>query len=229
MYLSRIRLTGDSIEVIHKRKKKAGNNLFWEHQMIWDMFDNSPDQKRDFLYRREDSRGELPYYYVLSARQPASNPVAADIQTREYRPALRAGDRLMFSLRANAVVTRKADDAGKRRIRRDIIEARVDEYKQSIENPRDRPRPSVIHQEAAWEWLERQGKQHGFSLNELLIDNRQFYKVKKPGDDNVRCFTSIDLRGQLLVDEPKALTTALMTGLGRSKAFGCGLLLVRRI
>ncbi len=229
MYLSRLRLNRDSIEAIYKYKRKSGNNLFWEHQMIWDLFDNAPEQKRDFLYRHEDPKSGLPFYYLLSARLPKNNPIAADIQTREYRPTLRANDRLQFSLRANAVVTRKAGDTGKRRIRRDIIEAKVDEYKQRFDNPSDRPSPAVIHQEAAQVWLERRGKQLGFSLESLMVDNHRFYEVKKPSDDNVRRFTSIDLYGRLLVEDPKFLVAALMTGLGRAKAFGCGLLLVRRI
>jgi len=227
MHFSRIQLTPDSLAAIHHRRKRGGG-LFWEHQMIWDLFDNTPEQKRDFLYRREDAANGLPFYYLLSAREPGNNPIAADIQTRYYRPILKAGDRLQFSLRANAVVTRKADDRSKRRIRRDIIEAWVDHYKQRFPDPANRPPPAVIHQEAGEGWMKRQCEGHGFLLEQLRVENHQFNRVRKPGDSNIRRFTSLDLHGQLVVSEPEKLLKILERGLGRSKAYGCGLMLVRR-
>ncbi len=226
MYLSRIILTRASLETIHRLRRK--DHDFWEHRMIWNLFDNRPEQKRDFLYRREDPPGQRPFYSLLSAREPTCNPLAADIQTRAYEPALQAGDRLAFSLRANAVITRKVDDHSKRRHRIDIIDAKVDEYEAKYADRKDWPPPAVIHQEAAEQWMNRQAGQHGFRLDALRVSNHQYHKIKKPGDSNLRQFTSLDLDGVLVVEDPAALQNALFNGLGRSKAFGCGLLLVRR-
>ncbi|RYD61629.1 MAG: type I-E CRISPR-associated protein Cas6/Cse3/CasE, partial [Verrucomicrobiaceae bacterium] len=41
-------------------------------------------------------------------------------------------------------------------------------------------------------------------------------------------FTSVDLTGQLTVTDPTAFQAMLLQGLGHAKAFGCGLMVVRR-
>lgn len=225
MYLSKI---SPSVEYLHKLKRNFSKYLFLEHQMIWGLFDNSPEQTRDFLYRSEDTLGAIPFYYVLSARCPENTQLDLDVQSQIYNPILKAGDRLHFSLRANAVITRKTDDHSKKRQRRDIIEAKVDEYKERYSNPKDRPRPSVIHQEAAQAWMDRQGKNNGFSAGEFFVENHSFNKVEKPNDPNTRQFTSLDFHGQLIVDDPGQFGKVMVNGLGRSKAFGCGLLLIKR-
>ncbi|BAO44421.1 type I-E CRISPR-associated protein Cas6/Cse3/CasE [Thiolapillus brandeum] len=226
MYLSRIRFTPEGIRA--QCRKGVVANPFREHQMIWDLFDNPPDQTRDFLYRREDRPGKPPFYYLLSARQPKAGNSYLTVETKSFEPHLQAGDQLRFELRANAVITRKAGDNSKRRLRRDIIEAKVDEYKARCPDPADRPPPSVIHQEAAEEWMQRQGEQHGFEVSELLVANHSHHKVRKPGDDNLRQFTSIDVFGTLTVTDTDRFMEQMMKGMGRAKAFGCGLMLVRR-
>lgn len=227
MYLSKVTLADP--QAWCKRRRKIRDALFGEHQMIWELFDNTPNQQRDFIYRREDGPGELPFYYVLSRRQPQYAGADLIYQSKEFSPLLKVGDRLQFSLRANAVITRKVDDHSNKRVRRDIIEAKVDEYKKQFPHPEDRPPPSIIHQEAAQDWLDRQGDVHGFSVDEFWVWNHRFHKVRKPGDPNIRRFASLDIRGQLTIADPEKTGEALRNGLGRSKAFGCGLLLVRRI
>jgi len=41
--------------------------------------------------------------------------------------------------------------------------------------------------------------------------------------------STVDFAGQLTVTDPVALKQALFDGIGHAKAFGCGLLLVRRV
>jgi len=225
MYLSKVTPT---IHFIHQLRRKFSGNQFWEHQMIWDLFENTPEQTRDFLYRREDVPGTLPFYYVLSTRKPERMQSDLDIQSKPFTPNIQVGERLHFSLRANAVVTRKVDEQSNKRIRRDIIEAKVDEYKKRFPNAKDRPSPPTIHHEAAQIWLARQGNNNGFTPGEFFVENHRFHQVKKPQDANTRHFTSLDFHGQLIVDNPDLWIKALQMGLGRSKAFGCGLVLIRR-
>ncbi len=87
----------------------------------------------------------------------------------------------------------------------------------------------MIHFEAGEEWINKQGERCGFRVKNLLVENHQFHKVRKPSDPNVRQFTSIDFHGQIRDIEPqKFIDVALFNGLGRSKGFGCGLMLIRR-
>ncbi len=226
MYLSRVRFTRQGIRNQCRRGVTA--DLFREHQMIWSLFDNAPDQQRDFLYRREDKPGEPPFYYLLSARHPVEGNDSLTVETKLFAPQLQEGDHLQFQLRVNAVVTRKVDDHSKRRIRRDIIEAAIDEYRKSDPRGESWPPPSVIHHEATRNWLQKQGEKHGFQPSDCLVSNHQFHKLRKPGDANKRQFTSLDIQGSLTIIEATTFLTMLQQGLGRSKAFGCGLMLIRR-
>ena len=226
MYLSLIRFTRESIHAQCRSGVVA--NLFREHQMIWNLFDNTPEQQRDFLYRREDRPGHVPFYYLLSSRIPRAETGNITIETKPFEPVLRTGEHLNFLLRANAVLTRKADDHSKRHIRRDIIDAKVDEYRKKDPARTSWPPPSMIHHEAAQEWLLKQGEKHGFQPEECRVFNHRFHKVTKPGDPNKRQFSSLDIQGQLKLTEPEAFIEILTKGLGRSKAFGCGLLLIKR-
>ena len=228
MYLSRIHFTYDGIRA--QCRKGITANLFREHQMIWDLFENTPEQKRDFLYRREDRPGKPPFYYLLSSRQPVAENSLLTVESKTFAPQLHPGEFLQFTLRVNAVVTRKASDDSKRRIRRDIIEAKVDEYRKGDPDRKTWPAPSVIHHQAVSEWLEKQGKKYDFVLQECFVSNHSFHSVSKPSDPNKRQFASVDIQGQLKLTGTTTtpFVEVLSSGFGRSKAFGCGLMLVRR-
>jgi CRISPR system Cascade subunit CasE len=81
-------------------------------------------------------------------------------------------------------------------------------------------------------WLNQQAGKHGFAVNrkEVFVENHQFHDVEKKDDPSARHFTSFDIQGQLQVMQPDIfIKNVLFSGLGRAKAFGCGLMLVRRI
>ncbi|MGY6275374.1 type I-E CRISPR-associated protein Cas6/Cse3/CasE [Methylomonas sp. MgM2] len=42
------------------------------------------------------------------------------------------------------------------------------------------------------------------------------------------CFSSVDFCGELQITDPEKFRQTLFNGLGRAKAFGCGLLMVKR-
>ena len=142
MYLSKVSYSPNHRAEMVKALTAHQRNLFSEHDMVWQCMPEDKEAKRDFLYRRED-RDRQPFYYLLSARKPENWPEFLQVETKEFAPKLEAGGYYGFSLRANAVVTRKVDDSSKRRIRRDIVEAKVDEYKLRFPNPQERP-PSAV-------------------------------------------------------------------------------------
>jgi CRISPR system Cascade subunit CasE len=225
MYLSRIRFTPDRrLEMVRQLRK----GLYSEHQMIWSLMPGDVEAKRDFLYHREDS-AQKPFYLLLSARQPVVGHVFLDVETKTFDPKIETGEHLYFSLRANAVVTRKVDETSNRRIRRDIVEAKLDAIKAEYPEPQDRPPNALIREEAGQNWLQKQGERNGFRPSGIMVENHQFHHVTKPGDANKRHFSSLDFHGWLEVTDVAAFRKVLFLGLGRSKAFGCGLLLVRRV
>lgn len=84
------------------------------------------------------------------------------------------------------------------------------------------------------EWLDGIAKRNGFEIaltaNEtplLQIDSYEQHQAGKRNHD-IR-FSSVDFSGELRVTHPELFLRALFDGIGPAKAFGCGLLLVRRI
>ena len=75
--------------------------------------------------------------------------------------------------------------------------------------------------------LPLQGTRSGFALEELAVEDYRIARLKRPGGGRAS-FGVLDLRGVLTVRDPKLFASALAAGFGRSKAFGCGLMLVRR-
>ncbi len=214
MYLSKIEFVRARWQRMVEVLSQVDKNLFYEHQMIWDLLPKDAEAKRDFIYRRTDE-GDIPFYYLLSAREPKVNVDYLSCSSRAYEPKLQAGDILQFSLRANAVKT--LPHAGAKR---------------SDTDAKQRKRLGLLKSDELHTWLVAQGAKGGFQLQStsLVIDNTQIHKVIKPSDPNHRTFTSVDLQGELKVmDAEKFTCDVLFKGLGRSKAFGCGLLLVRRV
>ena len=85
-------------------------------------------------------------------------------------------------------------------------------------------------------WMITQGERHGFILskddyNQYKLQNSAYRRHalgKKAGKGENPGFSSVDFIGWLEVTDVEKFTKALLEGIGRSKAFGCGLMLVKR-
>lgn len=246
MYFSRITFVPTKVDEMYQHFKKG---LYYEHQMIWDLMPKDANAKRDFIYHRDDTQA-IPLYYLLSARKPENNNPLLHIQTTKYVPQLQQGDYLQFNLKANAVKTTKVSNDSKKRKRQDIIEAMVDVFKAKHPDPQDRPSSGYIHHKASKEWLVKQGEKCGFEINNLIVQGHNYHAIshknkrytmnRKTCPKDHICFSSIDLTGQLRVLNPELFnekcfferdkqSNQFIAGLGRAKAFGCGLMLIRRI
>jgi CRISPR system Cascade subunit CasE len=93
----------------------------------------------------------------------------------------------------------------------------------------------AIVDDALEKWMIRQGQMHGFSLaeddnNQRKLQNSAYRWYSIKADKGIKSgFSSVDFTGNLEVTDVEKFTKALLGGIGRAKAFGCGLLLVRRI
>lgn len=223
-----------------RQAARVWHSAYEEHQWLWRFFPAQAGAPRDFLFRRRDSDG-LPKFYVVSQRAPTvdSVPDGWQVQTRDYRPSLEAGERLHFDLRANPVVTRTAD--GKRQ-RHDVVMERKkrllaerglkrwDDWQPdrltSEGVPDTRPALYSLVQETGVAWLAERAARHGFKLNVPTVVVEAY--EQHGGKAGVLRFSSVDFSGELTVTDPAAFHQALQKGIGHAKAFGCGLLLVRR-
>lgn len=206
------------------------------HRLMWTLFPD-PDAKRDFLWRADD-KGK---FLILSAREPQGSRLFEPLESKPFEPVLAEGDRLMFLLRTNATRDRRSgpqDDVApgtRRRPRKnrrvDIVmhAMRMQEIKGGTTGADSRAdRRMDIAGEAAREWLAAQGVRRGFSVDALAVDDYRVCKLKRRGGREAT-FGVIDLRGLLSVRDPEVFTSALLMGFGRSKAYGCGLMLLRRV
>lgn len=71
---------------------------------------------------------------------------------------------------------------------------------------------------------------YGFSVDtaRLRVDAYGQHRVRRGKDQEIR-FSTVDLTGELEVTDSSKFRETLLNGVGRAKAFGCGLLLVKRI
>ena len=101
MYISRANLKPDVVtnKEFWKLSRDFGDS-YRIHRAIWSLFANAPDKKRDFLYRQDEKNG-LPLFYIVSEQEPDVNMDLWHIESKEYKPLLSVGQKLIFSLRAN--------------------------------------------------------------------------------------------------------------------------------
>ncbi|UYG07594.1 type I-E CRISPR-associated protein Cas6/Cse3/CasE [Halomonas sp. M4R1S46] len=229
MYLSRVRVDlnglsrGALFDIMDGRAYAA-------HQLLWRLF---PEHQgaRPFLFRQEMEEPEdggaprgLPLFYVLSDREPVPIPGLLEAQCKAFSPALEVGDRLAFRLRANPTVAKSV--AGKRGQRADVLMA----AKYPFEAGGDRKSQACIEamDGAAHGWLAERAESWGFRLPvEPEVGAYRQHALPKDKGRPIR-FSSVDYEGLLEVTDPGRLTETLAQGVGRAKAFGCGLMLLRR-
>ena len=189
------------------------------HRLVWALFADDPARRRDFLWR-EKSPGAL---MTLSSRPPSDPHGLFDLDFKSFAPALAAGDRLGFRLRANPTVSRSAGP-GKRGARHDVV---MDALHRTSDTSRAEARPEAVVQ-AGRAWLAAQGTRHGFTPDAgVAVDAYDQLRLPRPGGAALR-YSVVDFEGLLTVHDPAAFLPALATGFGRAKAFGCGLMLIRR-
>lgn len=91
---------------------------------------------------------------------------------------------------------------------------------------RDGKRQGLMAEEAQLAWLARQGERHGFTVEAALVTGSELLRSRK--QDNRISVLRACFEGRLRVQDCAALASALRTGIGPGKAFGCGLLSLGR-
>lgn len=254
MYFSLIRLHRD---VLPKDIVSFGDfGGYQQHKIIWNLFSDGPDRKRDFLYRYETIK-HRPTFYTVSDRPPEGINGLLEISTKIYKPKFSSEERLGFKLRVNPI---KKDKKGrteseieawranrqarglkkkeptKKRIRHDVIMA----AKKGIgfkDLPYDkRPHVATLIQEVGMTWLKEKGKEFGFVIEDnkekpqVRVDGYLQHKFYKRKGTKPIFLSTLDFSGTLTVIDPDMFVTkCLFGGIGPAKAFGCGLMLVKRI
>jgi len=135
------------------------------------------------------------------------------VDTAKYDVAsIQLGDRFRFRIRANPVVRRE----GKRY-------AVWDGHERSS-------RESHVEQ-----WLAKRSGTYGFVVTRCVVSDITQVQIRRARNQPSQAaappitFAAATLNGMLEVTDPNAFKQALVSGIGPQKAFGCGLLLVKRL
>ena len=222
LWLSRARLRRDSASIGALSRllvpEGDGPRAAAAHRLVWALFADVPERRRDFLWR-EEGPGR---FMTLSARLPLPVADLFDVDSSSFEPNLARGDRLGFTLRANPVVSHAAAP-GERGKRQDVVMDAL----YAVPKGERAPVRFKFATRAGLAWLARQGTAHGFAPGEVAVDGYETMRVPRDQLKPIR-FSQIEFTGSLTVTEPAAFLAAVATGFGRARAFGCGLMLIRR-
>ena len=207
MFISRVEIPWDAVR-----------NPYEIHRRLWRLFPGaeretrggSEDARQGFLFRVEEQSTGRPTRVLVQSRIAPTRAEGTDlIGSREFQPAPRTGQRLAFVLTANPVKT--------------IVDAQLETKpgKQSA-----KCRVPLINEAALRAWLARKlADAAELESVDILAHSPLYFRKGQRGGKLATC----TFEGIAQVSSPEKLTLLLEDGIGPAKAFGCGLLLVRRI
>ena len=211
-----------------------------EHEWLSKLLDGTSLAPPDFLFRRCDLNGAVRFL-VLSIKAPAFESLDWQVTTRGYAPKFASGARLRFELRANPIVTETRDGKSQRQ---DVVmreKARLlaerglnrwDDWRAA-----DKPELPKLVQQTCGAWMQARAARHGIEVHSEGLtacgyqqydeDDSRIQTCRSSRQDSGVQFSTVDISGELTVVDPVTFGFALTKGIGRAKAFGCGLLLLR--
>ena len=190
------------------------------HHLMWYLFADEVRRTRDFLWREL----EPGMFLTLSARRPEDpHRLFAIDEPKCFAPLLKGGDHLRFSLRANPVVRRRVGPEH-RLAKHDVVMHAL----RHGEGGHAARRSTTVRQ-AGFAWIQKQGARHGFRVQpgEILVDGYAQHRIRRRGS-GVVSYSTLDFNGVLRVEDPSAFLVGVRLGFGSAKAYGCGLMLLRR-
>ena len=194
------------------------DNVYQLHQLLWKAFSNGAEKERDYLFRLE-SRTRRGYVVLVQSRsQPQWDQVleADEYEMKSFDPIFSKGERYLFFLRANAVVSQRSEKNKRGKKVPLAPAAYVDQ--------------AVIQDGVCVEvkpgWLSRRAEDAGFRVS--VASNRGRYRAEgwSKGKKSKPPIVLIgqDLDGVLEVTDSDRFYQTYVNGLGRGKGFGFGLL-----
>ncbi|MEU8124937.1 type I-E CRISPR-associated protein Cas6/Cse3/CasE [Spirillospora sp. NPDC049024] len=224
MYLTRFRI---NTQRIGARKLLSSPQVL--HAAVMSSFAELPSPESDaprVLWRIDRAGQSQTHLCVVSPYKPdlthlveqAGWPTTARWETYDYGPfldRLKAGDRWAFRLTANPVHSVRNKDGVPTKTTAHIT-------------PRHQMRWLMQRQESGGFAVVRKPSardhQDEMDQHELLVHNRREFAFKKKGSTKPVTLVTVTYDGRLEVTDPDAFRRTLTHGLGRAKAYGCGLM-----
>lgn len=196
------------------------NSPTFRHRAVMGLFGDLPGRaEAKILFRLDHVAGQAPFFLVQSEAVPAIPEAVTGAEVRELElPALAPGQPLSLRIAANAVRRTTVNEGGKRKTRVAAIPFDGDPDHTGVEGASE-------NTETVSSWLARKLAP---ALNDLEIVNHIREVLQDPpaaGGSKALQIDTIDAIGS--VGDPRALEALVRDGVGREKAYGCGLLSVR--
>ena len=198
-------------------KKRAAMKLLSSLQVMHAVVEACFDDDSRKLWRLDRFQNAL-FILILSERKPNLTRMKEEYgypnqsneqDTKDYQKVLdmfQGGQIWRFRLRANPVHSVMGDkDSGTAR-------------------GRVFPHVTAEHQK---KWLEERSERLGFSLKEFEIVQREEKKFKKR--NQMVSLTTATFEGILKIENAEVFRSTVVSGIGRAKAYGCGLLTIARV
>ena len=233
MYLSRVQVITQGLRPETLFPLMQGN-AYRSHQLLWKLFTNN--NERPFLFRQEleaDASLEtqrpsgLPLFYVLSRTEPEPDPALFNCEVKQFAPKLRTGQKLAFRLRANPVVARRDEGRKNSRHHDVLMDAKQSAKAEGIDDKKE-IRQRMDNAAKAWLNNNERSERNGYRLAEAPQIGAYQQHVHRRKGREIR-FGSVDYQGTIEVTDPEKFLRTLTEGIGRSRAFGCGMWMVRPI
>ncbi|MFC0178773.1 type I-E CRISPR-associated protein Cas6/Cse3/CasE [Thorsellia kenyensis] len=222
MFLSRVRINPN----LKKLAEHLGSGVsYHSHQLLWKLF--SHNEERQFLFRKElVKRGPLAgliEFYVQSEELPVSNGNQFILETKEYEPKLNVGDKLSFRLRVNPTIKIN----GKRH---DVVMHAKTKLRNS--DKLDKVADFDLITQSAIEWITNEIRTQAWGIRfdiSPVVLSYQKETIFKESKKQTLSYGVVDFEGVLVVTDVEKFNSTLKNGVGRAKAFGCGLFLIKRL
>ena len=220
MYISKIKLSLENL-TIQKRASLIRKiaDPYQRHKIIWQLFNtNDLPQKRDFIFHYNEDKHE---FYIVSPFKPKKTHWSI-IEIKQYDPKLRSNMLLRFKTQVNATIDTK-DLFSQKKIRTDVVihAIKVARHKNQLFSRNE------LIQSSALNWLKNREKMGGFLVQHAVASSYQQYQLWKSSKRKLS-FSTIELEGMIKVTNPNLFKNILFHGLGRKRAFGYGLMFVKK-
>lgn len=207
---------------INKEKSFVPSSIdspLFRHRAVMSLFgelEANPRQTGNILFRVDFTAGQPPYFLIQSTVQPERLTEIRGAETRTMElPEFEPGQPVVFRVAVNAVRRKREQRDGKTK-----TVVRPVPYDQDMDAV-GRGLTTITP------WI--QNKLAG-ALKEIQLVNHQREVLKAAERESSRMAIQVDvLDGAALVDDPEVLNRIILEGIGREKAYGCGMLSVRAV
>lgn len=201
MYLSKIEIHG-----------KLVRNPYLIHKALWGLFDNSSDQKRDYLFRVEKRHFSNAAVLMQSGREPRhqGNDSLTLSASKPFSPVFPINMHLRFFAVCNPVKT-ISDGSGRKNAKGEVKKCRV----------------PLVKEDEQINWFTNKLKD-GAKIKNIEVQKLAPLYFRKTKEARSGKIQPAAFRGILKIINPDGLFCLLRSGIGPAKAFGCGLISLAR-